>query len=58
MVSAALAGVICLAAVPVGWVHAVVAFTCVGLLHRRSTRDWFAGHDVRPPSGPSGPPVW
>ena len=55
LVSAALAGIFCLLAVPVGWVHAVVAFTCVGLLHRRSTRDWFAGRDVQPPAGPPGP---
>jgi hypothetical protein len=56
MVSAALAGIVCLAAVPVGWVHAAVAFTCLGLLHRRSTRDWFAGRDVPPPNRPPGPP--
>ncbi len=55
VVSAALAGIFCLLAVPVGWVHAVVAFTCVGLLHSRSTRDWFAGRDVQPPAGPPGP---
>jgi hypothetical protein len=56
MVSSALAGIIALVAVPVGWVHAAVAFTCLGLLHRRSTRDWFAGRDAQPPAAPPGPP--
>jgi hypothetical protein len=63
-VSAAAAGLVGLAAVPVGWVPAAAAITCVVLLNRRSVRAWFAGQDVppRPPQAPSGPsekpPVW
>jgi hypothetical protein len=63
-VSAAVAGLVGLAAVPVGWVPAAAAITCVVLLNRRSVRAWFAGQDVppRPPQAPSGPsekpPVW
>lgn len=55
LVSAALAGVAGLVAVPVGWVHAVVAFACVVLLSLRSTREWFAGE--RPPAAPGSPPA-
>jgi hypothetical protein len=63
-ISAAAAGLVGLAAVPVGWLPAAAAFTCVVLLNRRSVRVWFAGQDAppRPPQGPSGPsekpPVW
>jgi hypothetical protein len=67
VVSAVVAGLVCLAAVPVGWPGAVAAFTTVTLLSRRSTRDWFAGRGL--PSGTpqqqlpqppprSKPPVW
>ena len=45
VVSASLAALVCLLAVPVGWPHAVAAFTCVALLNRPSTQDWFAGRD-------------
>jgi hypothetical protein len=63
-ISAAAAGLVGLAAVPVGWLPAAAAITCVVLLNRSSVRAWFAGQDVRPrpaqgPSGPSEkPPVW
>lgn len=66
-ISAAVAGLAGLAAVPVGWLPAAAAITCVVLLNRPSVRAWFAGQDVpprppRPPQGPSGPsekpPVW
>ena len=67
VVSAIVAGLVCLAAVPVGWPGAVAAFTTVTLLSRRSTRDWFAGRGLpsgtpqqRLPQPPprSKPPVW
>ena len=67
IISAAVAGLLGLAAVPVGWLPAAAAITCVVLLNRPSVRAWFAGQDVpprppRPPQGPSGPsekpPVW
>jgi hypothetical protein len=54
MASAAVASLVCLLAVPVGWLHAVAALTTVALLNRRSTRAWFAGRDL--PSGPPPPP--
>jgi len=63
-ISAAVAGLAGLVAVPVGWLPAAAAITCVVLLNRPSVRAWFAGQDVppRPPRGPSGPsekpPVW
>ena len=64
-ISAAVAGLVGLAAVPVGWPPAAAAITCVVLLNRPSVRAWFAGRDVpppRPPQGPSAPsekpPVW
>jgi hypothetical protein len=66
VVSGVVAGLVCLAAVPVGWPGAIAAFTTVALLSRRATRDWFAGRAL--PSGPprqqlpqpprSKPPVW
>jgi hypothetical protein len=67
VVSGIVAGLVCLAAVPVGWPGAVAAFTTVALLSRRPTRDWFAGRGL--PSGPprqplpqppprNKPPVW
>jgi hypothetical protein len=63
MVSAAVAALVCLLAVPVGWPHAVAALTCVALLNRRSTRAWFARRDVMPGPPPprqprEKPPVW
>jgi hypothetical protein len=63
-ISAAAAGLVGLAAVPVGWLPGAAAITCVVLLNRSSVRAWFAGRDVRPrpaqgPNGPSEkPPVW
>ena len=63
-ISAAVAGLVGLVAVPVGWLPAAAAITCVVLLNRPSVRAWFAGQDVPPPSpqGPGGPsekpPVW
>jgi hypothetical protein len=63
-ISAAAAGLVGLAAVPVGWLPAAAAITCVVLLNRSAVRAWFAGQDVRPrpaqgPGGPSEkPPVW
>ena len=56
-VSAGVAALMGLAAVPVGWLHAAVAITCVVLLNRRSVRAWYAGRDVQPPAPPApGPP--
>jgi hypothetical protein len=66
-ISAAVAGLVGLAAVPVGWPPAAAAITCVVLLNRPSVRAWFAGQDLpprlpRPPQGPRDPsekpPVW
>ena len=69
-VSAGVAALMGLAAVPVGWLHAAVAITCVVLLNRRSVRAWYAGQDAqppaprapRPPQAPPSPsekpPVW
>jgi hypothetical protein len=63
-ISAAATGLVGLAAVPVGWLPAAAAITCVVLLNRSSVRAWFAGQDVRarPAQGTSGPsekpPVW
>ncbi len=69
-VSAGVAALMGLAAVPVGWLHAAVAITCVVLLNRRSVRAWYAGQDVQPPAPPAPrppqaplppsekPPVW
>jgi hypothetical protein len=66
-ISAAVAGLVGLAAVPVGWPPAAAAITCVVLLNRPSVRAWFADQDLpprlpRPPQGPRGPsekpPVW
>jgi hypothetical protein len=68
IVSGIVAGLVCLAAVPIGWPGAIAAFTTVALLSRRPTRDWFAGRGL--PAGPprqqlpqqppprSKPPVW
>ena len=61
IVSSAIAGLVGLVAVPVGWVPAGAAIACVVLLSRPSVRAWFAGQDPPPrsPQGPSGrPPVW
>ena len=67
VVSGIVAGLVCLAAVPVGWPGAVAAFTTVTLLSRRPTRDWFAGRGLPPgppqqplpqPPPRSKPPVW
>ena len=64
VVSAAIAGVVCLAAFPVGWPHAIAAFTTLALLLRGGANEWYAG-DGRslpappPQAGPSDkPPVW
>ena len=63
-ISAAVAGLVGLAAVPVGWLPAAAAITCVVLLNRSSVRAWFAGQDVpsSPAQGAGGPaqkpPVW
>lgn len=67
VVSGIVTGLVCLAAVPVGWPGAVAAFTTVTLLSRRPTRDWFAGRGLPPgppqqplpqPPPRSKPPVW
>ena len=68
LLSSALAALVCLLVVPVGWPHAVAAFTCVALLSRPATKAWFAGRDAgrpgppapqQPPPQPKAkPPVW
>ena len=55
LVSAAVAGLVCLVAVPVGWLNAAACFACVVLLSRRDVRGWYA--EGRPPGGPPPPPV-
>jgi hypothetical protein len=63
VVSAGLAGAVSLFVVPFGWLHAVAAFTAGALLLRRSSSQWYAGHDQpisgpRPPQQPmQGPPT-
>ncbi len=63
VVSAGLAGVVSLFVVPFGWLHAVAAFSCMALLLRRSSSQWYAGQDQplagpRPPQPPQqGPPT-
>jgi hypothetical protein len=58
LVSAALSALVCLVAVPVGWLNAAAALVCVALLNRPSTKAWFRGRDVppRPQPGPPAPP--
>ncbi|MEO5708437.1 MAG: hypothetical protein ABIQ59_01250 [Nocardioidaceae bacterium] len=59
LVSAAVSSLVCLVAVPVGWLNAVAALVCVAMLNRPSTKAWFAGRDVPPrqqQAPPQGPP--
>ena len=57
VVSSGLAGLVALAFVPIGFLHAAAGFVAMVLLLRRSSADWFAGRDPQPP-GDQSPRPW